>query len=67
MIFVGCVSGVLEVGRVRDLIRSDIDLTIKIYSNLRVESAFVGLCWFDQVCGRLLLFLVLCRRRGDFS
>ena len=29
--------------------------------------AFVGLCWVDQVCGRRLIFLVLCRRRGYFS
>ena len=30
-------------------------------------SAFVGLCWVDQLCGRRLLFMVLCRRRGDLS
>ena len=30
-------------------------------------SAFVGLCWIDLVCGRRLLFLVLCRRRGYLS
>ena len=26
-------------------------------------SAFVGLCYFFLVCGRQLIFLVLCRRR----
>ena len=38
MISVGRVSGVLDVGPVRDLIQSGIDSTIKIDSNLRVES-----------------------------